>query len=141
MMNSTCSSEISAASEGRNTASVARSTSRANGSSTFVSTQVAKVCESHSLALAASQGAVVGTWLAISSSAAKAAPSSTSPKGCVSRKPAGKRLVTPWLRSEEHTSELQSRPHLVCRLLLEKKKTKKKKTQTTHKITSKTNQQ
>src|SRR5690554_7685012 len=30
------------------------------------------------------------------------------------------------LRSEEHTSELQSRPHLVCRLLLEKKKKKKK---------------
>src|SRR3989442_1897936 len=28
-------------------------------------------------------------------------------------------------RSEEHTSELQSRPHLVCRLLLEKKKTKR----------------
>src|SRR3989442_9718734 len=25
------------------------------------------------------------------------------------------------VRSEEHTSELQSRPHLVCRLLLEKK--------------------
>src|SRR5690554_7248224 len=29
-------------------------------------------------------------------------------------------------RSEEHTSELQSRPHLVCRLLLEKKKIQKK---------------
>src|SRR5690625_7546553 len=29
-------------------------------------------------------------------------------------------------RSEEHTSELQSRGHLVCRLLLEKKKTSKK---------------
>src|SRR3989442_10392945 len=29
-------------------------------------------------------------------------------------------------RSEEHTSELQSRPHLVCRLLLEKKKKKLK---------------
>src|SRR2546422_4661749 len=29
------------------------------------------------------------------------------------------------VRSEEHTSELQSRLHLVCRLLLEKKKTKK----------------
>src|SRR6266498_2004085 len=29
--------------------------------------------------------------------------------------------LTP-VRSEEHTSELQSRPHLVCRLLLEKKK-------------------
>src|SRR6266498_4403752 len=28
-------------------------------------------------------------------------------------------------RSEEHTSELQSRPHLVCRLLLEKKKQRK----------------
>src|SRR5258708_21490464 len=27
-----------------------------------------------------------------------------------------------WLRSEEHTSELQSPDHLVCRLLLEKKK-------------------
>src|SRR5690554_7540261 len=30
-------------------------------------------------------------------------------------------LVPVFLRSEEHTSELQSRPHLVCRLLLEKK--------------------
>src|SRR5690554_7014056 len=29
---------------------------------------------------------------------------------------------SPLARSEEHTSELQSRPHLVCRLLLEKKK-------------------
>src|SRR5690554_7205508 len=31
----------------------------------------------------------------------------------------------PFFRSEEHTSELQSRPHLVCRLLLEKKKKNK----------------
>src|SRR5690625_6507134 len=31
------------------------------------------------------------------------------------------------LRSEEHTSELQSRGHLVCRLLLEKKKNKRTK--------------
>src|SRR5438445_6002919 len=31
-------------------------------------------------------------------------------------------------RSEEHTSELQSRQYLVCRLLLEKKKKKKHKT-------------
>src|SRR5690625_5923171 len=30
------------------------------------------------------------------------------------------------MRSEEHTSELQSRGHLVCRLLLEKKKQKTK---------------
>src|SRR2546422_4280910 len=36
-------------------------------------------------------------------------------------------------RSEEHTSELQSRLHLVCRLLLEKKKkTKKQHTNTTY---------
>src|SRR2546425_6207754 len=33
-------------------------------------------------------------------------------------------------RSEEHTSELQSLAYLVCRLLLEKKKTKKKLTRT-----------
>src|SRR5690554_7749204 len=32
--------------------------------------------------------------------------------------------VTQFIRSEEHTSELQSRPQLVCRLLLEKKKTR-----------------
>src|SRR3989442_6836724 len=31
-------------------------------------------------------------------------------------------LLVAMRRSEEHTSELQSRPHLVCRLLLEKKK-------------------
>ena len=31
------------------------------------------------------------------------------------------------LRSEEHTSELQSRQYLVCRLLLEKKKNNKQK--------------
>src|SRR3989449_8187906 len=45
----------------------------------------------------------------------------------------GKEVVARWLhaasgraeRSEEHTSELQSRLHLVCRLLLEKKKHKR----------------
>src|SRR2546421_5010154 len=36
-------------------------------------------------------------------------------------------------RSEEHTSELQSRSDLVCRLLLEKKKTMHTRRQTTHK--------
>src|SRR2546429_9649637 len=34
----------------------------------------------------------------------------------------GSRSTTGRTRSEEHTSELQSRLHLVCRLLLEKKK-------------------
>src|SRR5690554_7305864 len=39
-------------------------------------------------------------------------------------------VIDPAQRSEEHTSELQSRPHLVCRLLLEKKKQTKTNTKT-----------
>src|SRR5690554_1473283 len=35
------------------------------------------------------------------------------------------------IRSEEHTSELQSRPHLVCRLLLEKTKTQRQRSRST----------
>src|SRR3712207_8968670 len=38
------------------------------------------------------------------------------------RKRKGPALVHAHVRSEEHTSELQSRQYLVCRLLLEKKK-------------------
>src|SRR3712207_8426121 len=48
------------------------------------------------------------------------------PPAAASRRPAGGRgrPVPGWTpRSEEHTSELQSRQYLVCRLLLEKKKT------------------
>src|SRR5689334_24387888 len=37
----------------------------------------------------------------------------------------GRLLISNFSRSEEHTSELQSQFHLVCRLLLEKKKKKK----------------
>src|SRR3712207_8616897 len=42
-----------------------------------------------------------------------------------------RRTSRPWntARSEEHTSELQSRQYLVCRLLLEKKKKKKSREQ------------
>src|SRR2546429_5788120 len=51
----------------------------------------------------------------------------TPPCGSVSRGAAAasepSRRGGPKRRSEEHTSELQSRLHLVCRLLLEKKKT------------------
>src|SRR2546422_5529901 len=47
-------------------------------------------------------------------------------RGCADQQP----VAPPPTRSEEHTSELQSRLHLVCRLLLEKKK--KKNTQTQH---------
>src|SRR2546425_7261193 len=43
-------------------------------------------------------------------------------------KPDHHRLIRPGVRSEEHTSELQSLAYLVCRLLLEKKKKKKNKT-------------
>src|SRR3712207_8279439 len=39
--------------------------------------------------------------------------------------PHGDALVLQQVRSEEHTSELQLRQYLVCRLLLEKKKIKK----------------
>src|SRR3712207_7639949 len=50
---------------------------------------------------------------------------SSSPAGKVARScSAGRRRAGTWRRSEEHTSELQSRQYLVCRLLLEKKKTK-----------------
>src|SRR5205085_12653110 len=44
------------------------------------------------------------------------------------------------IRSEEHTSELQSQSNLVCRLLLEKKKKKKKKSKKKSKINKKKNQ-
>src|SRR2546429_6148295 len=44
-------------------------------------------------------------------------------RGRAPRPSRARRLNRPrWRRSEEHTSELQSRLHLVCRLLLEKKK-------------------
>src|SRR5205809_4033031 len=46
--------------------------------------------------------------------------------------------LLPRQRSEEHTSELQSRLHLVCRLLLEKKKTKKTRQQNNQKPTTHT---
>src|SRR5438874_10751727 len=39
-----------------------------------------------------------------------------------------------WMRSEEHTSELQSRRDLVCRLLLEKKKMKRNITNNRHDV-------
>src|SRR5947209_12237369 len=47
--------------------------------------------------------------------------------GISHRQPAAAGHVDEPLRSEEHTSELQSRQYLVCRLLLEKKKKRKQK--------------
>src|SRR3989449_8234502 len=57
-------------------------------------------CSARSLGSASSVSAIVWSW------------DSVTPRG----------LVPAIGRSEEHTSELQSRLHLVCRLLLEKKK-------------------
>src|SRR5690348_17920423 len=50
-----------------------------------------------------------------SGASGRSSPESSGPRPRAPRRPA---------RSEEHTSELQSPVHLVCRLLLEKKKTK-----------------
>src|SRR5260370_22300831 len=49
--------------------------------------------------------------------------------GIASRRSFGHHDARPTDRSEEHTSELQSHLNLVCRLLLEKKKIKTKKTE------------
>src|SRR5437016_11932067 len=48
-------------------------------------------------------------------------------KGCRYRSKCARGCRSPVLRSEEHTSELQSLTNLVCRLLLEKKKKNKTK--------------
>src|SRR5437870_6695678 len=51
-------------------------------------------------------------------------PHGGSEPGFTSAPPYASRRESARGKSEEHTSELQSRGHLVCRLLLEKKKTK-----------------
>src|SRR3712207_6962176 len=61
---------------------------------------------------------------------ASSTPASPPLQALVEYGPPGWYQLTGWnwqafFRSEEHTSELQSRQYLVCRLLLEKKKTSK----------------
>src|SRR2546426_3014431 len=51
-------------------------------------------------------------------------PTSVSDDDARKKYPQGFKTHKPYLRSEEHTSELQSPCNLVCRLLLEKKKKK-----------------
>src|SRR5258708_14642781 len=53
---------------------------------------------------------------------ATATRSESAPSRTSRRCPPRSRTFSPSMRSEEHTSELQSPDHLVCRLLLEKKK-------------------
>src|SRR3989442_6419919 len=65
-------------------------------------------------------------WRAAPPFRAAAAASDTNPSTWTTTTSGPRLRPTLWRRrasrSEEHTSELQSRPHLVCRLLLEKKK-------------------
>src|SRR2546422_5581928 len=61
-----------------------------------------------------------GTWPGASTLSRTAAPMMVKAPTASS----APRTASPIPRSEEHTSELQSRLHLVCRLLLEKKKIK-----------------
>src|SRR5439155_17183117 len=62
-------------------------------------------------------------------SASRSDPTGYDPARARARAPADRAAAG---RSEEHTSELQSRGHLVCRLLLEKKKKKTKKSKTVY---------
>src|SRR5205814_9845414 len=76
------------------------------------------------------------TWRGAARPPAHARPPQCCARGCARAAPATPRRTPPAgaahrrspraSRSEEHTSELQSLRHLVCRLLLEKKKTQKK---------------
>src|SRR5205814_4021910 len=67
-----------------------------------------------------------------SAAGGQTAPAEKPAANVIAALPLGGRIkVDPWndqlhMRSEEHTSELQSLRHLVCRLLLEKKKNKKR---------------
>src|SRR3712207_7460144 len=56
---------------------------------------------------------------------AQVPPGVSSPLACTPRIVRPQARLRAQARSEEHTSELQSRQYLVCRLLLEKKKKKK----------------
>src|SRR3712207_7372145 len=63
--------------------------------------------------------------IAVSSPASSSHPAGASPSGAALATPStapGAAAAAQVARSEEHTSELQSRQYLVCRLLLEKKK-------------------
>src|SRR5205809_3010432 len=73
------------------------------------------------------QWEVADTWTACFITHATATTPNTRPPVTAPIIPTTMKTMLNGSRSEEHTSELQSRLHLVCRLLLEKKKKKKKK--------------
>src|SRR2546425_2068802 len=69
---------------------------------------------------------VTVTWSGTGSSSASMWRVSSDSHLAAAPSVSGAKLIDPptWMRSEEHTSELQSLAYLVCRLLLEKKKQK-----------------
>src|SRR5439155_19123188 len=64
---------------------------------------------------------ISSAWIGCSSSYLACSSSHHRPRGPIFSFLARPRSAFSEIRSEEHTSELQSRGHLVCRLLLEKK--------------------
>src|SRR5436309_8005308 len=70
-------------------------------------------------------GTRVTRMIAADTQLAQATIAATSSGAAAEAARAGRKRAS-WARSEEHTSELQSRENLVCRLLLEKKKKNKR---------------
>src|SRR2546429_7615560 len=68
-------------------------------------------------------GPVQPTGTPPAETAATSTPPTPAPTKKIAKRDYPYGIPVPGKRSEEHTSELQSRLHLVCRLLLEKKKT------------------
>src|SRR5690625_6988576 len=99
MASATCASVVRACWAGTATTTISAPVTAATGSVVAVMLEGSWMSSRYSLLV----------WLVLISSA-------------TSGRRAHKRMVMDSLRSEEHTSELQSRGHLVCRLLLEKKK-------------------
>src|SRR5438477_5565463 len=71
----------------------------------------------------ASSVALVPLFFANPIASCRASEMPDTAKGMVETNVSGKTMIAIQARSEEHTSELQSHVNLVCRLLLEKKKT------------------
>src|SRR3989442_9322060 len=96
---------------------------RASSAATSVATTVVPMPAYSSSAAARVKIARFASLIAVRMRLASKDRLGSNPYGQVRSGSAPDPLMKPAIvRSEEHTSELQSRPHLVCRLLLEKKK-------------------
>src|SRR5690625_6945204 len=88
-------------------------------SASIISRPWASICSRPALSIRAWERLLMSSLVQAKCTYSSTASSSGLPANCFFRKYST--ALTSW-RSEEHTSELQSRGHLVCRLLLEKKK-------------------